>query len=189
MTEMVLCEHVLLRVNLKDKHLSMSSELILLSVSLQTWKRFHAVHVLTRVLIVFPAIFEICLHINKRHKFSVVCFFESENDYYVWRKWCSVMYDHSLFLVLTLFFSVRPSFLQWPLCWKMITLFGELAYRGDLRQKKWSFIGDPAMGLRALNTASMADVTLWRYAQFTKSWHIRNKPYLWGSSLVLLIMV
>ncbi len=146
--------------SLKDKHLStfsMSSEYILLSVwvSLQTLKRFQAARGLTR----FDCVFERSLKFaftSTRHQFSVVCFFE-RNDYYVCWKRCSVWP-----LALSLFFYFLLSFFQWPLCWRMITLFGEQAYQGGLRQKKWSFIGVQAMDLKALNTASMAGVTLWR---------------------------
>lgn len=165
----------------------MSKELILLSVfvSLQTLKRFHAVCVLT-VLIVFPAIFGHFTSTRGTHfplsvSLRKVITMYGKKDV----QWCMIIHSFSHWLV----FSVRLSFLQWPLCWRMITLFGELAYQGDLRQKKWSFTGVPAMDLRALNIASMVDVTLWRYAQSMKSWHIRNEAYLQDSSNILLIVV
>lgn len=180
--KVVLCKHVLLRANLKDKHLSMSTKLILLSVSLQPLQSFHVVRVLT-VWLCFQ-LFLATSHQQEAHIVSLreVITMYGKKDV----QWCMTIHS---FLSLILVFSVRLSFLQWPLCWRMITLFGELAYQEDLRQKKWSFTGVPAMDLRALNIASMGDVTLWRYAQSTKSWHIRNEAYLRDSSTFLLIVV
>lgn len=108
----------------------------------------------------FPHDFELSLHSQQRQlQFSLLWFFGGNCNNVCWKR-CMLMYDRLFFLTLCVFLYL--SLLQWPLCWKMITLFEEQGYQGALRQKKWSFIGVQAMDLKVLSTASMAGATLWR---------------------------